>query len=260
MTQDTLISKVQKLLRLSTSSNANEAALAAAKAQELIDQHNLSAAMLALDSAEPVDTFDEPILDFEKDGAPLDSQKTQQTWRARLASTVARLNGCRIYLYGGDIGLVGRPTDAEIVRYLYGYLTRETERLTTTSGKGMGTSWRNNFRLGIVDAVTTKLHEMHRAWESTTRAVARADSGMALVRVDRALAQIDKRGESVEAWIKANMKLRKISSQRVQHVSSARSMGRQAGESIKIGGAKSRGIIYLTPLAISGIISTWQTD
>ncbi len=31
-------------------------------------------------------------------------------------------NGCRIYISGGDIALVGRPSDAETVRYLYAYL------------------------------------------------------------------------------------------------------------------------------------------
>lgn len=41
MTQ-TGIDKVEKLLRLSTSSNAHEAALAAAKAQELIDRYDLA--------------------------------------------------------------------------------------------------------------------------------------------------------------------------------------------------------------------------
>lgn len=238
MTQDTLISKVQKLLRLSTSSNANEAALAASKAQELIDRHNLSATLLALDSAVPVDTLDEPIVNFQQAGAPLDSQKTQQTWRQRLAITISRLNGCSIYYHGGDIALVGRPTDAETVRYLYGYLTREVERLTAEQGKGMGTSWRNNFRLGVVDTVTRKLHEMHRAFESTVRAEARADNSQALMLVDRALAQIDKRREDVETWIGENLKLRKVSEQRVNHDRTARDAGRRAGQSISINSAK----------------------
>ena len=64
-----IVDKVRKLLRLAESPNANEAALAAAKAQELIDAHNLSAALLAYDegSAQP----NEPIEDFERKGAPL---------------------------------------------------------------------------------------------------------------------------------------------------------------------------------------------
>jgi len=238
MTQDTLVSKVHKLLRLSTSSNANEAALAAAKAQELIDKHNLSATLLALEQAQPVDTLDEPIQDFSAAGAPLDSQKTAQTWRSRLAVVVSRLNGCRVYTSGGDIALVGRPTDAETVRYLYGYLTREIERLTNEQGRGMGTSWRNNFRLGAVQGVTVKLYESRQAFERTVRAEAEATSTMALMRVDNALARIDKHGATTEQWVEKNLKLYKQSAQRVNHDSRAREAGRRAGQSINVNAAK----------------------
>lgn len=241
MTQETIISKVQKLLRLSTSSNANEAALAASKAQELIDRHNLSATLLALEQAEPIDTLDEPIEDFYQKGAPLDSQKTAQTWRARLALVVSELNGCRCYLAGGDIALVGRPTDAETVRYVYGYLTREVERLTTEIGKGMGTTWRNNFRLGVVETVSRKLREGRQAFNKTVRD--EATSTMALMRVDNAMARIERRGETTGAWVKQNLKLRKRTiSSHAAHDHSARTQGRRAGESINVnGGGKGMG-------------------
>ena len=238
MTVENIVSKVQKLLRLSTAnSNAEEAASAAAKAQELIDQHNLSAAMLAIDNAEPVNGVDdEPITDFLKAGAPLDAQKQQSRWRLTLASVVARMNGCRIYINGGSIALVGRPTDADTVRYLYGYLSRETERLASTQ-VGMGRTWRNNFRLGVVDAITTKLYEQHRTFEHDVRARARTEGGTALMRIDRALAKIDARGESVQAWIESNMKLRSGGSSSSRYNPSARQAGRAAGQSINIGGA-----------------------
>lgn len=240
MTDTAILSKVQKLLRLATSSNANEAALAAAKAQELIDTHQLAAALLALDSAEPTKGLDdEPIIDFKKAGAPLDTPKKLDRWRCTLASTVSRLNGCRIYYSGSDIALVGRPSDAETVRYLYGYLAREVERLTTETGQGMGRTWRNNFRLGIVDTIAMKLYEQHRAFESTARAEARAAGGTALVRVDKALANIDKRGESVAGWIKGNLKLYSSGGgSSARHNSSAREAGRKAGQLISIGGGK----------------------
>ncbi len=238
MTVDNIVSKVQKLLRLSTANNnAEEAASAAAKAQELIDQHNLSAAMLALDS-EPVNGIDdEPVIDFHQAGSPLDQQKQQQRWRATLASVVARLNGCRIYFKGGSIALVGRPTDAETVRYLYGYLSREVERLASTQ-VGLGRTWRNNFRLGVVDTISVKLHEQHRKFEHDVRATARIEGGTSLMRVDRALANIDHRGESVAEWIKSNLKLRSRGSYATRSNPSARAAGRAAGQSIRIGGAK----------------------
>jgi len=238
MTDSVILAKVQKLLRLATSSNANEAALAAAKAQELIDKHQLAEALLALDSAEPTKGLDdEPIVDFEKADAPLDRQKRLDRWRCGLASVIARQNGCRIYYSGSDIALVGRASDAETVRYLYGYLSREVERLTTEHGQGMGRTWRNNFRLGVVDTISNKLWEQRRKFESETRAEARAEGSTALMRVDRALANIDKRGETVKDWMKQNMKLYASSGSAAAYNPNARARGREAGKSISVGGS-----------------------
>lgn len=236
MTTEHIISKVQKLLRLSTSSNANEAALAAAKAQELIDAHNLSAAMLAIDNAEATPSLDEPIVDFQRAGAPLDSQKQQQRWRGQLALTVANLNGCRVYLQGGQIALVGRRTDAETVRYLFGYLSRQVEELASTQ-VGMGKTWRNNFRLGVVETIAKKLHEQHRQFEDNARHV---ESQTALMRVDRALAVIKARGDSVDTFMKSNLKLRKGGSYSSRVDAGARQAGRIAGQSVNVGGSRSR--------------------
>lgn len=240
MTDSVVLAKVQKLLRLATSSNANEAALAAAKAQELIDKHQLAATLLAMDAVEPMKGLDdEPIIDFEKAGAPLDAAKKLDRWRGSLASAVARSNACRIYYSGSEIGLVGRPSDAETVRYLYGYLSREVERLATESGQGMGRTWRNNFRLGVVETIHKKLYEQRRKFESETRAEARAAGSTALARIDRALATIDKRGESVDAWVKSNLKLyARGGGSGSQYNASAREAGRRAGHSIAISGAR----------------------
>jgi hypothetical protein len=241
MTVENIVSKVQKLLRLSTAnSNAAEAASAAAKAQGLIDEHNLTAAMLALDDAAP--EVDEPIIDFQTSGAPLDSQKQQQRWRGVLALTVAKLNGCRVYRSGGALALVGRPTDAETVRYLYGYLSREVERLAAQQ-VGMGRTWRNNFRLGVVDTINGKLHEQRRQFESTAHATAREAGSVALMRMDQAMAKIDARGSSVDAWLKSNLKLRAGHSSRTSYDRSAREAGKQAGQSINVGGARGGAIV-----------------
>lgn len=242
MTPDLLIARVQKLLRLSTSSNANEAASAAAKAQALIDEHNLSAAMLAIDNAVPMQgPDDEPIIDFHKAGAPLDRPegKNLDRWKSALALGVANANGCRVYLSSGSIALVGRASDAETVRYLYGYLTREVERLATEHGKGFGKSWRNNFRLGVVDAIRDKLTEQRAKFVEQAR-VAVVDNAQALMRVNTALARVESRGTSVDAWLKSNMKLRKTASSRTSYHPSARAAGQAAGRHIIMGGGARR--------------------
>src|SRR5262245_27043185 len=100
-----IVARVQKLLRLSTSSNAHEAALAAAKARAIIDRHHLTHALLALEADQPV--ADEPIFDFQKRGAPLLVAKRLERWRTSLASTIAKWNACKIYLLGPSIQIIG---------------------------------------------------------------------------------------------------------------------------------------------------------
>lgn len=223
-----IVSKVQKLLRLSTAnSNAEEAASAAAKAQQLINEHNLSAAMLAIEGSEPVP--DEPIVNFSD--APLHAAPILKRWRGQLAMTIAKHNGCMVWRRAGNLMIVGRPSDAETVRYLFAWLERETERLTHASGAGRGTTWRDNFRIGVVEAIAEKLKAQH---ASFTRQ-ARVDNPHALVKVDQALARIEARTTSVERWTKEHLKLRAGSSCRSTYDKTAREMGRAAGRSINVG-------------------------
>lgn len=242
MTADNVLDKVRKLLRLGQSSNANEAALATAKAQELIDRHKLSTAILALDDAAPTKGLDdEPIQDFDQ--APLDTPKRLDRWRVVLSTTIAYHNDCKVYSQGSDLKIVGRASDAETVRYLYGWLSREVERLTTEAGNGMGRTWRNNFRLGVCETVSRKLREQREAFEKTVRAEAKAQidaapGSLALVRVNQALARSTERKMEVVKWTKENMSLRSSSPSPSRYDSNARAAGRRAGESINISGGR----------------------
>src|SRR6266446_4339831 len=90
------LDKVRKLLRLATSANTNEAAAAAAKAQELIDRYQLTAALLTLDAATSIS--EEPIEDFAAKGAPLDDRPRIGRWTSWLASRIAYYNGAKVYI------------------------------------------------------------------------------------------------------------------------------------------------------------------
>lgn len=230
---DNVLDKVRKLLRLSQSSNANEAALAAAKAQELIDRHNLDTAMLALDNAEPTKGLDdEPIVNFKD--APLDTPKQLDRWRGALAMVIGGANACKIWANGPTLMIVGRPSDAETVRYLYGWLSREVERLATEQGMGMGRTWRNNFRLGVVDTISAKIRQQREDFEQSARAAAATDS-TALVRVNQGLARVVERSVSVSKWVKSNMHLVSRGGGRSNYDRAARDAGREAGKSISLG-------------------------
>lgn len=235
MTADNILGKVRKLLRLANSPNPNEAALAAAKAQQLIDEHKLNTELLALDSDSPEP--DEPIENFGKKNAPLDEGKLNDTWRWRLANTVMRWNACRGYVSSGDIHIVGRPSDVETVRYLFGYLKAEVEQLVECDGKGCGRTWRNNYRHGVIDTIARKLREQHNKFEADAKAAAGSDS-VALVRVSAALERMEQNGRAVDHYIKANLTLYSGGSGSARRDQSVREMGRKAGESIAINRAK----------------------
>lgn len=229
--EDKILDKVRKLLKLSESSNANEAAAAAAKAQQLIDEYNLSAALLAVETDQPEDN--EPI-DIED--KPLYQQKQLRTWIYALAEAIANCNSCQIYHAKGAIELVGRKSDAEKVRYLFGYLVHETERLCDRDGLGCGRTWRNNYRLGVVDTIKSKLKEQHRAFKDQAREQVSSDS-LALVKVDKALARIEAKDASVADWSRRNLRLGSSFSH-CRGNQFARQAGRLAGQSISIGKAR----------------------
>ncbi len=94
-----VLAKVKKLFALSTSSNPNEAALAASKAQELLLQYNLSLSQVT-----------------EKDESMRpEYQKTRieigtRIWRRRLLTTLARNNFCDVIYQtkSGQAFLVGQ--------------------------------------------------------------------------------------------------------------------------------------------------------
>ena len=93
----TIADKVRKLLsRLAEHPNAHEAAAAAAKAQQLIDEHNLSRTLLALEADAPERTGN-PLRIFSGRGRPSMRARSLKAgagssppqWRARtgVAST-----------------------------------------------------------------------------------------------------------------------------------------------------------------------------
>ena len=233
MSTDKIIDKVKKLLRLSTSDNPNEAALAAAMAQKLIDQHQLDTALLALDGVEA--ETNEEIEDFGGRGAWLDEKNA--TWKGRLGLVIAHLNGCQVYVHSGRLSIIGRPSDVDTVRYLYGYLTYEVNRLANQAGKGCGRVWNNNYRLGVVDTIKSKLREQSQKFKDEARQAVGSNS-QALVRVDQALAKIDSRSKEAAAWGKLHLNLRSRSCGRSQADAGARNAGREAGKSITINRAK----------------------
>src|SRR2546430_2376324 len=124
-----ILTKIKKLIALSTSSNLNEAALATAKAQELLMQHNLT--------MRQVDTHGKQSQycgTFVKTGS--------RVWRRMLILVIARNNFCET-VYDREIksvNLIGEPHNQEVVIYLYEYLIGQLEPMAAAAYKLSGTN------------------------------------------------------------------------------------------------------------------------
>lgn len=253
MTHEEAISKAIRLLKLAQSDNPHEAALAAAKAQEIIDRYKLTGLSAeselpggAKEPEEPIRNFEDP-LDYAKSG----EGKNLSRWKVSLASVLAKANQSRIYtsqVYDKAfatrtpvIRIVGRPSDVETVRYLYQYLVNEVERLTKVHAKGNGKTWANNFRYGVVDEIRDRLeaqrNETAQKMKKEIEAFGAPDAQVAIVRVNQGLIKLEKQGEDVQTWMDENLDLKKTYA-RSRSDFGAREAGRQAGKSIQLGGGK----------------------
>lgn len=229
--------KAAKLLRLAQSDNPHEAALAAARAQEIIDRYRLNAAAIAnaAEDHNPGQAPDdaEEIRNYADDPLSADGG----TWKALLAQAIADGNQCKIYTCGGAVCIIGRASDVEIVRPFFERIAAEVERLAAIHCKGNGRTYWNNFRLGCVDTIRHRLRESARATVEAVKSEAIAAGGQsALVVVQNSLARVERRKEAVEAWARSNMRLRKSSTRSSYH-HAGREAGRRAGHSVNLGRA-----------------------
>jgi hypothetical protein len=156
-----VVERIRKLLALSASSNPNEAALAAEKALELAQRHNLDLAQI---DGRGSDLYVERVCDV---GAA-------SQWRWLLMSAVARANFCRALRRreGGrllaSMFVVGEPHNVAICEFLFGYLAGEIERLAARGWRRArliygphveARSWKQDFRRGAVAAIDARLRE-----------------------------------------------------------------------------------------------------
>jgi len=125
MTKQEILAKVQKLFELANSPNENEAALAAAKARELLARYNLSISDLEMDEANSALT---PIETSVRVG------KAVRNWVKGLLLHVSEGFECqhiirRRYGSGAVLSFIGTPADAEVAAYTFQFLYRQLDNL-----------------------------------------------------------------------------------------------------------------------------------
>jgi hypothetical protein len=238
--RDATIKKIMDLLAMTEDNGCTEAeaVAAAALAQKLMLKHRIEMADVEISGAEP----DEEIRGWED---PLDDgQKSIVTWKGRLALIVARANGCEVYwayTSSGKMGLmlIGRASDVGTVRYLYGFIQREMNRLGR-SYSGNGRTWMNNWRLGVCDAIRDSFREAKEAARREAVEDKRKAEGLtvenALVLINNAMAKVDQRYASVKRYAQEQMNMRYTKGRRTyaRHNSSAREAGRRDGRTIDV--------------------------
>lgn len=143
-----IISKVEKLLALGTSSNEHEAAAAVAKAQDLMEAYGLAMEQV---------TGRKAAKDDVREGAAFDVFEEGKTtaWRMAVLETVAKTSGVWIARgyrterieskhakYGSRYAqyrtayFIGLPADVQMAGYAYSFLVGEIERLAQEHANG----------------------------------------------------------------------------------------------------------------------------
>jgi hypothetical protein len=245
MTRTEALDKIAALLSLATANpNENEAAAAMAAAQRLMAKHQIDQAGLDEHTATPeeiaIEHAEDAILDATF-GAYLPG------WKGTLAANIASAHGCKVwqkpYMEPSASGklqrrvrlqIIGAPSDAGLVRYMYAYAARQIEEMCAADMVrlgGSGKGWAANYKIAAASRVSVRVRE------SATAAKAQARAGAG----STALVRLDERRDMLDSEIAAISKrhgLRTVSRSAGTYDSHAREAGRRAGDAVNLGGAR----------------------
>lgn len=223
MSSTSVIEKVQKLLALSKSQNANEAAAAAAAANRIIDQYRLSESDLEI-----AGQIEEPI--DEDEGFIYESGKITP-WKAALVGVLARHYGLAYwndnhYPEGRKVSrykLVGRKTDMEVTKYLFSWLLLECQRLSDQHAKGQGRIYVASYCNGFVVGIAEQLRNSREAIKQTATSAA--------------LIKLDSRAEEAKEFMhRLHSNLVSSKTKSYSHVNpTAFAAGKTSGQSVHLG-------------------------
>ena len=227
MNQD-ILRKIRGLLKLGESNNPNEAASAVAMAARLMERHAITEAAVELsevapEMAEEIKSFEEPL-------------GVSGSWRSRLAVALARANGCSTWRSGNQLRIIGRPSGAEKVRYLFAYCSHEIDRITRRNTRGEGRTYANNYRVGMVDAIDEAIKKERLAVRTEMRVEAAERGPSALVVIDNAIAVIDRGHSESKEYGRKTLGLVSGRRSSARYDADARGAGKIAGASVYPGG------------------------
>jgi hypothetical protein len=174
-----ILDRVQKLLRLARNAGSEaEASLAAQRASELMAEHEIHEAQIALDDP---DARRAPEAIDEEHNIGLGG-KRRVAWKHRIINAVAATHGVEVYWsairdphtpgqYEQSLALFGRLTAVQTASYVVQFLFAEVERFTVEHCDGVvkpPRGYRNSFRLGVATRIAERLREARETREATT--------------------------------------------------------------------------------------------
>lgn len=135
--KEKILEKIRKLLRLSGSDNEHEAAAAAAKAQQLLSEHNLTIGNI---------TPEQAAKEFTASHARRKTRQRLEHWAHNLAAGVASAFDCKYYhkLTTGETVFVGCGPDPDVCGWTYGYLYKALLALASAHMHGPAKRLRAN--------------------------------------------------------------------------------------------------------------------
>jgi hypothetical protein len=149
-----IIDRIQKLLRLASNAGSEaEAALAAQRAADLMAEHEIHEAELALQAgdtprvAEPIEKC------FE-----VTKTKKRVAWHSKIVGAVADSYGAKWYWQGGRLVLFGRLSAVQAATYTSQYLMNERMTDREAPSPRYTKADRNGFRLGCAGRVAQRVY------------------------------------------------------------------------------------------------------
>lgn len=154
--------RIRKLLALTKSANEHEAAAAAARAAQLMEEHQITEAVLRItDDTKTAESIIEGAVDKDRGGGK------RVAWKLAIAGGAAVALGLsKVWTRGGTMMALGRDSAIKSWSYLCAYLFNEVNRLADvgweTSGRwngGSARAWKNAFRYGAARTIHARLQE-----------------------------------------------------------------------------------------------------
>ena len=197
MTRDKIIDRVKKLMDLARSSNPNEAALAAQRAQELVERHRIEKEELKEIKAQT---------GFDVETRTIYTAGKLYWWQHILADGIAQANYCRYMTNGTEMLVVGAHEDILLVGWLYEIFAGEIKRLFdqiyahdyNRMMLGLPRSKqkaRNSFFLGAAGMIVERVKAARE--EARRKMKQEATSSQALVCLTDALVRLDAKEQAV---------------------------------------------------------------